>query len=497
MPVDNPTSIAEGSGASSARALGWMVAATALVAGGAAALYYADAGLTLSHYDARGHLVVARRMIDGLTPGWRQIGAVWLPLPHLLDLPAVASDWGYRTGYVAAALSVGAMALGLAAISRFLFRATSSPVAAAVAPVLVLTNPNVLYLTSTPMTEPLLFGLSFVAVSAIARWVDTGTARDGRRAGAVLMCLVLTRYEGWLVASALVALAWLTTWRDRGWRAFAFAGYIGVAIVSFLVLGWATTGSWFVTGGFFEPDETARGKFGASAQLVLDGLEALGGYTLLAAAMAGAAMAAISIATQKRQLALTLALAAAALLPMYAFYEGHPHRIRYMVPLIAASGVLAAVAIGSVPRRLQAIAALVVVAGATYERPPLDQQAPMVLEAQWETPYRRAREAVTAYLEASHDGSPILASMGSLGHYMQESSHAGFYLRDFLHEGNGDLWSAALDAPGRHVNWVLIEERAEGGDILYARKIKDPSYLAGFDRVVEGGGMVLYRKTGP
>ena len=63
-------------------------------------------GLTLSHYDARGHLVVARRIIDNITPGWQQIGAVWLPLPHLLNALPVQIDLFYRTGASAVALSI-------------------------------------------------------------------------------------------------------------------------------------------------------------------------------------------------------------------------------------------------------------------------------------------------------------------------------------------------------------------------------------------------------
>src|SRR5512147_1581479 len=58
----------------------------ALLLGCHAAWMYHAAGLTLSHYDAKAHLVVARRVVDNLTPGWHQLGAVWLPLPHLLNL---------------------------------------------------------------------------------------------------------------------------------------------------------------------------------------------------------------------------------------------------------------------------------------------------------------------------------------------------------------------------------------------------------------------------
>jgi hypothetical protein len=86
--------------------------------------------------------------------------------------------------------------------------------------------------------------------------------------------------------------------------------------------------------------------------------------------------------------------------------------------------------------------------------------------------------------------------MGSLGHYMQEASRAGFPLASFLHEGNGDLWVAALARPSRYVHWILIEERAEGGDMLAARLRDDPTFVDGFTRVAEGGGLVLYRATG-
>ena len=95
------------------------VAAVVTAVGAAAAWYYAREGLTLSHYDARGHLVVARRTIDSLTPGWRQIGAVWLPLPHLLNVIPSQLDWSYRTGASAIVLSVVAQRIACRRPSSF------------------------------------------------------------------------------------------------------------------------------------------------------------------------------------------------------------------------------------------------------------------------------------------------------------------------------------------------------------------------------------------
>src|SRR5687768_18465642 len=96
----------------------------------AAALVYARHDLSLSHYDARAHLVVARRVLDSLTPGWHQIGAVWLPLPHVLNLLPVQVDSWYRSGASAIAISVLSTGVVTWALARLVVGFTGSHVAA-------------------------------------------------------------------------------------------------------------------------------------------------------------------------------------------------------------------------------------------------------------------------------------------------------------------------------------------------------------------------------
>ena len=108
-------------------------AAVAGVVGALVALYYQQVGLTLSHYDARGHLIVARRIFDNVTPGWQQIGAVWLPLPHLLNAIPVQWDLFYRSGASAVAISVASFALAAGGLTRILFLVTGSTAASAAA----------------------------------------------------------------------------------------------------------------------------------------------------------------------------------------------------------------------------------------------------------------------------------------------------------------------------------------------------------------------------
>ena len=143
------------------------------MAGVVAAVHYHRLGLTLAHYDARAHLVVARRIFDSLTPGWQQVGAVWLPLPHLLNALPVRIDWLYRTGASAIAMSIASMAVAAWAIAWTIQRVTGSTLGGVVAAALLMLNPDVLYLQSTPMTEPLLFGTTFLAVALVTRWATS------------------------------------------------------------------------------------------------------------------------------------------------------------------------------------------------------------------------------------------------------------------------------------------------------------------------------------
>ena len=131
---------------------------------------YHTLGLTLSHYDARGHLIVARRIVDSITPGWQQIGAVWLPLPHLLNALPVQIDLFYRTGACAVALSVAEYAIAAGAIAWIVRWLTASSVAGLAGAAVFALNPNVLYLQATPMTEPLLLATTTVAVAMLLRW---------------------------------------------------------------------------------------------------------------------------------------------------------------------------------------------------------------------------------------------------------------------------------------------------------------------------------------
>ena len=309
--------------------------------------------------------------------------------------------------------------------------------------------------------------------------------------------MVLLR-RGWTIPAALRAVRGLALWPF--W-----------AIAAFLVNSKVSVGAWFISTGFFVAENPARGHPWLAWTQVWEGLVRLSGPIVPWVAVVSAIAIVIVFflppkggshrigeegGTDDRRLAviLPLALVACAAVPLYAYFKGHPVRIRYDVPLVAAAAALTGTAVGLLPRRARA-AGLLVVAAAAWQVPPFDAKAPVVVESQREAPNQIGRRVVTAYLEAHWDGQPILMSMGSLGHYMHDLSASGFRVKDFLHEGNGELWTYAARAPRLFVEWIAIEERAEGGDALHWQAEHDPNFLKGYVRVVEGGGVALYRRT--
>ncbi len=484
------------------------------MAGSIAAIYYFRLGLTLAHYDARAHLVVARRILDSLTPGWQQIGAVWLPLPHVLNMLPVQVDAWYRTGASGVAISVLSMALAAGSLAWLLLRATGSIVAALTGAALLLINPNVLYLQSTPMTEPLLFGLTLFSVAATAAWLEPGEHREaGDPAAARGATLVpglglagacLTRYEAWPITATLLALVFAVMlrrgnrWDDALRDVARLAIWPIVAVAVFSLNSRWVVGSWFVPGDFFVPEnKDALGHPLVAWRQVREGLTLLAGDTLPRAGYVGAALVtwAWFRSRDRASLALLLALAAAAALPISAYTQGHPFRIRYDVPLVIACASLAAAGIAVSWKVLRIPLALALLIFVVRDASPLDRTAPIVVESQREARNMEGRRAITAYLKGHYDGRTIMMSMGSLGHYMHDLSLADFPIKDFLHEGNGEIWRFAMLGPRGHAGWLIIEGSAEGGDALH-HAAQFPRWLDGFEMVAEGGGARLYKARG-
>src|ERR1035441_933133 len=163
----------------------------------------------LNYGDALAHLHIARRVFDSHQPRLSQLGSVWLPLPHLLLLPFVQVYGWWASGTAALIPSMLAYLAGCLGLYR-LARRWLSPQAAALALTFLAINPNLLYLQTTAMTEPLFVCEMIWIVVGLVEWralLDEDSSTSDRLLGwiaAVLVAAIYTRYDGWIMA----LLAW-------------------------------------------------------------------------------------------------------------------------------------------------------------------------------------------------------------------------------------------------------------------------------------------------
>src|SRR5438132_3937150 len=149
-------------------------------------LYYFRNGEVMLYGDAVAHINIARRVFDSQTAGLLQLGTVWLPLPHLLMIPFLLSDWMWRSGVGASIPSMVAYvvgAMGIFRLTRDLLAdhertRSRARLAAWIAALIYGANPNLIYLQSTAMTEPLylaFFIWTVVYFADLLRSLDSST----------------------------------------------------------------------------------------------------------------------------------------------------------------------------------------------------------------------------------------------------------------------------------------------------------------------------------
>src|SRR5258708_37361609 len=77
----------------------------------AAVAFFYWRGWLLYYGDAEAHLNIARRIVDSRTPGYDQVGTVWLPLLHWAMVPLARIDALWRNGLAGAIPSAVAFVL--------------------------------------------------------------------------------------------------------------------------------------------------------------------------------------------------------------------------------------------------------------------------------------------------------------------------------------------------------------------------------------------------
>jgi glycosyl transferase family 2 len=284
-----------------------LLTATSALASVIAYLVFAARHVILAYPDAVANVLIARRVADAPNPGLAQLGAVWLPLPHLLALPTVWIDAWYYSGLCGSLISMAAYVL----VTRYLYRTgvglTGSKVAGVIAAVVFAANPNVLYLQSTPMTDLLLMACAAAAAYHLMRWCQTGAYQQLAATAAAALLASLTGYAGWaLDVAVLLAIGYVASRRapglrlhDRLHRAEAHLVFYGLPALCG-VAGWFAWNAvisgnplYFLDGVLARPsspvprNDSAAGHLGVSIMTYLDAMADDTGWIILGLAGVG------------------------------------------------------------------------------------------------------------------------------------------------------------------------------------------------------------------
>jgi hypothetical protein len=225
-------------------------------------------GYVLLYGDAVAHLGIARRILDSRNPGLVQLGGVWLPLPHLLMLPFVQRMEWWQSGLAGTWTSLACYVLGVAGFYR-LCRRMLVPRWAFAATAFYALNPNLLYLATTAMTEPLFLALLIWITLVTVDCVDA--IRANRQAdvvlrlvalGVLIFAAVFTRYDGWVLGAVVWCVVTWQLWRTRDlWRRVAPA----FAVFTVLAAAGPVLWLWYNQHFFHDPLDFMRGPYSAPA----------------------------------------------------------------------------------------------------------------------------------------------------------------------------------------------------------------------------------------
>jgi hypothetical protein len=466
-------------------------------------------GYVLLYGDAVAHLGIARRILDSRNPGLVQLGGVWLPLPHLLMLPFVQKMEWWQNGLAGAWPSMLCYIASVAGLYR-LARRILIPRWALAATLLYALNPNLLYLSTTAMTEPLFLALfiwtTLLTAECVAAIKAAQTSIAANRLlllGVFILASVYTRYDGWILGAAVWLILTIQLLRNQ-----TLFRKLAPSFAIFTLLTIAGPISWLAYNQHFmhDPLDFMRGPYSAAAiekkTMPPNGHHHRGwhnpawallfytrtaqidasfwetGFLLMAASIAGLFLAI------RRRLALSTLLLWIPL-PFYIYSISYgsvpifipqlwPHSFynaRYGMELLPALALFAFIAVAwaeqrwaiskpeSAPllkRLLQPITLLLIAlntlgmlrgVGKRYDTPLVLKEA--LVNSTTRVPFE---QALARQLKLFTEGKTILMYNSEHVGALQD---AGIPLRQTINEGDYDSFHAALAAPAEHASYVI------------------------------------------
>lgn len=458
-------------------------------------LYYLSNGLGVAYNDARSHLDISRRVVENLTPGFAQLGSVWLPLPHLLATLTIWNDFMWHSGLSGAIQSMVAFVATGIMIYLFLKVLGVGLFGRLVGVGVFAMNLNILYMQSTAMTELLLIGTMTAAVYQLLMWHKEETMVRLLQAAFWIMLSTLIRYDGWFLLAFAFGLIFIHAMRKWGYKTTE-----GI-LVLFTTLAAFGIGLWLFWNLmiFKDPLYFAFGPYSANAQQTQ--LEAAGvletkrnlpfsiqtyiyamiynsGFLTFILGLIGMALFWFDKKIKGDLRIAAIALMAPFFFNIVALFLGHSvlfvqglhgnswFNVRYglmMVPTIA-------IFVGYLAHKLKAIRVVLVALllfvslfsfanrdAVTIDDAVVGASGKNVTEvSDWLKQNAGDKEGFILISAASHDA--IIFS-------------SGLPMKKYIHEGTGEYWKEATTNPTRWARWIVLRTN-DNNDQTY-RELSD------------------------
>ncbi len=468
-------------------------------------IHYLQSGLGLAYNDARSHLDIGRRVVEGLKPGMAQLGSVWLPLPHLLMVPTVWHDTMWHTGLAGALQSMASFILTTVIVMKTLARLRVNRLGQVFGAIVFATNLNIVYLQSTAMTELLLIATMTTGVYELIKYHEEGKLLTLIQAAAWIMLSTLVRYDGWFLLAWSTALIILYGLRTGGKTKaeglfFLFCTVAGLGVVLWLLWNLLI---------FKDPLYFAFGPYSAHAQQ--DQLDAAGVLltkhnwwlalqTYWYAMVYNVGILHILLGTLgavllffDKKIPLNVRIATSALLAplvfnIIALYLGHSvlfvqnlngdtwFNVRYGIMMMPSVAVfLGYLASRFVNHRALIIGLIVFVNIFAF----LNADAVTIDDGRVGSSQKNVSE-VSSWLRDHAKNEPGFVLISAASHDAIIFS-SELPMKKFIHEGTGKYWESATTSPDRWARWIVMRTNDENDSTF--RLINKTQQLYKYTRV--------------
>jgi hypothetical protein len=479
--------------------------------------------------DTYAHMLITRRIFDNATPGFAQLGGVWLPLPHLVMLPFIWNDYLWRTGLAGSIPSMACYIMSAIYLFLAARRLTKDSRASFVGTLLFILNPNMLYLQTTALSEIVLIATLTAASYYFLAWAQEDKLNALILAAIATFLATMARYDGWflflafLVLIGLIGMLKRQRWAQIEGNLIVFGIMGGLGIV--LWLAWC-----YII--FGDPLYFQRGPFSSQAQqkALIDAhvlftyhdlWQSIRYYTIDSMLNVGPALfvlgvIAVLVFVSHCRLWSEMVAALVFLVP-YAFYvlslytgqaalyvpgavppdlEHQIYNARYGVEVVAPMALFIATLASSMSLRRRLLRSLghIVIGGVIIVQTVLTASGGIVSLQDGQFGLSCAHShSIIIFLAQHYEGGKILEDLYDTK-IDALNPEAGIDFKNMIYEGSGPLWHQSLRDPASMVNWIIVNP-ADQHDLVAQRLT--PTFNAQFTRdVEEANGLSLFHRNG-